>query len=75
MGAVVECHSGHTYAERPRAFIWDDARLEIEALMAEWQTPLDKRFRVIANNGQTFELVYIFASDQWQIFQEEKIKS
>jgi hypothetical protein len=69
MTEMVECHSGHTYAQRPRAFIWDDERLEIEAITAEWQTPENKHFRVITKHGQTFELVYDFAGDKWKIFQ------
>ena len=54
MTRVVECHSGYTYAERPRAFTWEGERLDIETILAEWQTPESKHFRVITKQGQTF---------------------
>lgn len=67
-GAVVECHSGHTYAERPRAFEWEGERLEIVEIAAEWQTPENKHFRVTTKIGQTFELVYDLSRDTWKAF-------
>lgn len=66
--AVVECHSGHTYAERPRAFEWEGERLKIVEIAAEWQTPENKHFRVITKIGQTFELVYDLSKDTWKVF-------
>jgi putative sterol carrier protein len=68
MGAAVECHSGHAYAERPRAFRWQGERFEIKAIVAEWQTPQGKHFRVQTTDGQNFELVYKIDADAWEIF-------
>jgi hypothetical protein len=67
IGVVVECHSGHTYAERPRAFEWEGERLAIVEIAAEWQTPEAKHFRVILGDQRTFELIYDPSEDEWQI--------
>ena len=67
MDAVVECHSGHTYAERPRAFYWYSERFEISTIQAEWRSPEGKHFRAEAKNGSVFELIYKEASNTWQI--------
>jgi len=67
MGAVVECHSGHTYAERPRAFYWDNERLEVENIEIEWRSPEGKHFRVKVKDGSVFELIFKVANHNWQI--------
>ena len=64
---VVECHSGHTYAERPTAFHWEGEQLAIETIEAEWRSPNAKHFQVTTKNGQIFELIYDEAKDNWQI--------
>jgi hypothetical protein len=58
MGEIVECHSNHTYAERPIALHWEGNRLEIIEITAQWRTPDKKYFRVRASDGQKFELSY-----------------
>ena len=67
MDAVVECHSGYTYAERPRAFYHNDERFEVLTIQAEWRSPDGKHFRVTVKNGSVFELIYIESSNTWQI--------
>ena len=67
MGVVVECHSGHTYAERPKAIYWDNERLEVENIETEWHSPEGKHFRVKVKNGSVFELIFYEASHDWQI--------
>ncbi len=64
---VVECHSGHEYAERPVAVWWQGQRLEMEAVEQEWRTPEGKRFRVRTNGGEVFELSYVESKDAWQV--------
>ena len=48
---------------------WEDQRLEIAEILAEWRTPWAKHFRVRTSGGQTFELSYGDASGEWQIQQ------
>jgi hypothetical protein len=67
MGVAVECHSGHTYAERPKAFYLDDVRLEVEIILAEWRCQAGKHFRIKTKNGSVFELVYDENNDIWQV--------
>jgi len=69
MGEIVECHSGFTYADRPVALTWEDQRLEILRILAEWRTPEQNRFRVRTSDGREFELAYSHATDEWQIEQ------
>ena len=64
---IVECHSGHTYATRPTAVVWQDQKLVIETILAEWQSPEGKQFRVQTKNGLFLELFYDPAGDNWQI--------
>ena len=63
----MECHSGHTYAERPVALRWEGQRLEIERIEAEWFTPGGRRFRVRTRDGRIFELSYSELDDKWLI--------
>jgi hypothetical protein len=65
--SIVECHSGFTYAERPTALSWQGQRLVVAAVLEEARTPAGRRFRVRAEDGQEFELVYCEVSDEWEI--------
>ena len=64
---IVECHSGHTYAERPIALRWDGARLGIEEIEDAWRIPGGRKFRVRVEDGRTFELFYGELYDEWRI--------
>ena len=61
----VNCYSGHTYAERPRSFLWQEAEYKVEKIEKAWQEPGKKLFRVITDKGKTFELCYNETTDQW----------
>lgn len=65
--AVVECHSGTTYAERPRAIRWQGERLEVAEIQAQWRIPEGRKFRVCTTRGAIFELTYLEADDEWRI--------
>ena len=67
MNALVECHSGYTYAEYPRALHWEGERVEISVVEADWQTPRGRHFRVRTADDRSFELVYSEQSDEWRI--------
>jgi hypothetical protein len=69
MGELVECHSGFTYADRPVALTWEDQRLEITRILAEWRTPGIKHFRVRTSDDREFKLAYSQTTDEWQIEQ------
>jgi hypothetical protein len=67
MSDLVECHSGFEYAERPVALRWEDQRLEIQSVDAEWLIPGGKCFRVTTQDGRCFELFYGELYDEWRI--------
>ena len=67
MSAIVECHSGYDYADKPVALTYLDRRLEIVTILAQGRTPDEKWFRVRTDDGQLFHLSYRRTSDDWQI--------
>lgn len=64
---LVECHSGHTYADRPTALYWQGDRLEVVEIEARWRIPGGRKFRVRTETGQRFELFYGEMFDEWRI--------
>ncbi len=69
----VECYSGATYAEEPRAFEWEGRTYRVERVIKRWRTPAGPCFRVEAagiSNLQPLiykfvDLTYIDSTDQW----------
>ena len=61
----VNCYSGHTYAERPKSFLWQDTEYKVEKIEKAWQESGKRLFRVITDKGKTFELCYNEMNDQW----------
>lgn len=64
---TVECYSGHTYAQEPRAFIWQGVRLAVTSVERAWRDPEGPCFHVQAEDGRQFELRYNEGRDRWQI--------
>ena len=67
MPDLVECHSGHEYAERPTALWWEGQRLEVAEVEARWRISGGKKFRVRTVDEQVFELLYVELYDQWRV--------
>lgn len=63
----VECHSGHTYAERPITLISKGQKRQIKEILARWQIPGARCFRVRVDDDAIYELCYDEARDEWQI--------
>jgi len=61
----VNCYSGHTYAERPKSFLWQGTEYKVEEVEKAWQEPGKRLFKVITDRGETFELCYNEMNDQW----------
>lgn len=64
---TVECYAGHRYPERPRAFVWEGARVVVEEVERRWRTPNGLAFRIRAADGRRFTLTYDEAADAWNI--------
>lgn len=74
--AQVECYSGHTYAQEPRAFLWEGRRYLVVGVEARWRTPDGPAFRVRVESGKRFELHYQEGADTWSLFPlEDEIKT
>jgi hypothetical protein len=68
----VFCRSGHEFADRPTAFIWEGERLQIDELVARWRTPYGKRFLVRIGGNRIFTLVFFESSATWRVEQGDK---
>ena len=66
MELTVECYSGHTYAQEPRAFVWQGRRYVVQKVERAWRTPEGPHFRVIAD-GDSYELAYNEQADIWSL--------
>lgn len=67
MTAIVECHSGYEYAERPTAVYWEGKRYRVLKILAQWRNPDERCFRVQTEGQQTFELFYNQLFDEWRV--------
>jgi hypothetical protein len=65
MGLIVECYSGHTYAQEPRAFVWHGQRHVVQAVKRAWRAPQGLHFLVRTEEGGFFELAYDEVEDVW----------
>jgi hypothetical protein len=63
----VECYSGHTYAQEPRAVYWQGRRYPVAQVEGRWRTPAGPAFRVQTESGTVFDLHYHELEDQWRI--------
>ena len=69
----VECYSGHTYAQEPRAFEWEGRRYEVERVIKRWRTPAGPCFRVEVSGisdpnspiSNPVDLTYLESTDRW----------
>ncbi len=67
MEIIVECYSGHTYAQEPRAFVWQGRRHVVQKVERVWRTPEGPHFRVITVDEDSFELAYNEQADTWSL--------
>jgi hypothetical protein len=61
----VDCYSGASYAERPRALIFHGNKIEVSQILCSQLTPGSKVFKVILENGWTVTLQYSLQADHW----------
>ncbi len=63
----VNCYSGYTYAQEPRSFTWQGEEIRIKEIEKAWQEPGKRVFKVITEDGKSFELCYNETIDQWLV--------
>ena len=61
----VNCYSGHTYAERPKSFLWEGVNYEVEEIEKSWLEPGERHFRVRTTDNRLFHLYYNEAEGEW----------
>ena len=63
----MRCRAEYAYPGRPLE-VWDGRRWQkVIEVLDEIQTPLDKRFKVVCENGNEYWLVYDPDRDCWQV--------
>ncbi len=65
MDLTVECYSGHTYAQQPRAFTWHGQRHIVQTVERAWRAVRGPHFLVRTEEGGFVELAYDEAEDVW----------
>jgi hypothetical protein len=65
--ALVECYSGHTYAQEPRALVWQGQRFQVAKVEERWRTPEGPAFRILTESGELFEVHYREPDKHWTI--------
>ncbi len=63
----VNCYSGHTYAERPESFQWQDTVYEIHKVEKEWLESGERYFQVRTGGNKIFRLCYNETNKQWSL--------
>ena len=63
----VNCYSGHTYAERPKSFVWEEIEYEVEEVERAWQEPGERYFLVCTKDNKLFKLCYNETESHWSI--------
>ena len=66
---TVNCYSGHTYAERPKSFIWQDIEYGIEEIEKEWREPGKRYFQVRTGDNKLFQLCYNETEHNWSLIE------
>ncbi len=65
----VDCYSGHTYAERPRSFLWQDMEYEVQEIEKSWQEPGERHFQVRTRDNKLFQLCYNEIEKRWSLIE------
>ena len=61
----VECYSGYTYAQEPRAIVWRGSRVPVLRVVSAWRTPAGPAFRVHLDGGALVELHFDEHRHRW----------
>ena len=65
----VNCYSGHTYAERPKSFLWQGMEYDVKEIEKEWLEPGERHFQVRTGGNKVFQLCYNETKQQWSIIE------
>jgi len=68
----VNCYSGHTYAERPKSFVWQGVEHEVEEIERAWVEPGERYFLVRTRDNKLFRLCYNETQNQWSLMEQPR---
>ena len=71
----VNCYSGHTYAERPKSFLWEGIEYEVVEIEKAWHEPGMRYFQVRTRDNKLFQLCYNEREDQWSLIEMVGVKN
>lgn len=63
----VETYCGSRLHERPRRFTWEGQWLEVRKVLSGRREPERLCFRVLADDGRNYLLLYHLSEDSWQV--------
>ncbi|MFC1862047.1 hypothetical protein ACFLT4_03615 [Chloroflexota bacterium] len=55
---IVECYSGHTYAEKPESLQWQGTEYEVKQIEKIRPEPGERHFQVLTGDTKIFRLCY-----------------
>ena len=65
----VNCYSGHTYAERPKSFLWEGIEYEVNKIERAWQERGEKHFQIRTKDNKLFNLCYNETEKEWSLIE------
>ncbi len=65
--ALVRCHSGHSYCDRPVAFLYEGVEHEVGLVVKEWREPGLSFFLVEDMYHKRFLLCYNYRNTEWSV--------
>ena len=67
LGLRVICHAGYRADEYPEAFVLHGKRHQITEILAAWQTPVGRFFRVRCEDKRDYELCCAHTDGVWSL--------
>ena len=65
--ALVRCHSGYTYCDRPVSFIREGVEHEVGSVLKEWREPGHRFYLVETVYHKRFLLCYNDRNTEWSV--------
>jgi hypothetical protein len=67
----VEAYAGAFYPERPVSLLKEGRKLVVVDVVKQWRTPDEIHFEVVTDAGDSYELIYSFTTNRWQVVARE----
>ena len=64
---AVECHSGFSNCDYPKAVQQEGQRGSVKAIIIEWRTPAEKRYHLLITGNQFLKAVPNYNKNTWKV--------